>query len=251
MNRAGLKTAARQCIGDSFAKPYKTTFIYIVIVFAMNLVINTVSQGSVFDSAIVGNMADMDLMDMFGAGIFGAFPARAALIGAVNILGSLVLSVLAAGYCNFCLQMSRGSAKGFADISEALSHTVKIIWLTIIMNVYIFLWSMLFIIPGIVAAYRYSMAYYAMMNDPSLTASQALEASKQLTRGHKAELFVLDLSFIGWCLLASLTFGIMLIWIMPYMETTRAHAFNWLMSLRYPPAEDTYNDSGYQGPEIL
>ena len=110
---------------------------------------------------------------------------------------------------------------------------------------------MLFIIPGFVASYRYSMAYFALMNDPSLTASQALEVSKQITGGHKMELFILDLSFFGWHLLCSMTFGILYIWKLPYIQTTKAHAFNWLMSLRYPPADDTYNDVGYQGPEIL
>jgi len=227
------------------------TLIYFLIIGVINAVVTVVSGGTVFDSALLTNAMDMDLMDMFDAGILGAVSGRTALVMMVNILSTLVLAVLGAGFTNFCLKLSRGTAKGFGDISAALSYTGKLVWLTILINVYVCLWSMLFIIPGIVASYRYSMAYFALMNDPSLTASQALQVSKQITSGHKMELFILDFSFFGWHLLCSLTFGVLYIWILPYIETTKAHAFNWLMSLRYPPADDTYNDVGYQGPEIL
>lgn len=252
MNRIGLKAASRQCISDSTSKPYKTTLIYMVVVWVINLLVSAVSKGSVYDAAVMERLMDMDLMSMFEMGILGAMSGRAALVQMVNILSSLVLAVLGAGYSNFCLRLSRRTAGGFQDIAEALSYTARLIWLTILIYVYVFLWSLLFIIPGIVAAYRYSMAYYALMNDPSLSASQALAVSKQITRGHKMELFTLDLSFIGWSFLCAMTFGILNIWIMPYMETTKAHAFNWLMSLRYPPADPVGgDDDGYQGPEIL
>lgn len=251
MNRTGLKEASKQCIRDSSCQPYVATLIYFLIMWAINAVVSAVSTGTVFDAAFMEKAMDMDLMDMFEVGILGAVSGRTVLVQLVNILSSLVLAVLGAGFTNFCLKLSRGTAKGFSDISAALSYTGKLVWLTIIMNVYIFLWSLLFVIPGIIAAYRYSMAYFALMNDPNLTASQAMEVSKQITNGHKMDLFVLELSFLGWHLLCSLTFGILYIWKLPYIETTKAHAFNWLMSLRYPPADDTYDDSGYQGPEIL
>lgn len=251
MNRNGLKEASKQCIRDSSCHPYAATLIYFLIVWVINAVVSAVSSGTIFDAAFVEKAMDMDLMDMFEAGVLGAMTGRTVLVQVVNILGYLILAVLGAGFTNFCLRLSRGTAKGFSDISAAMSYTGKLIWLTILINVYVFLWTLLFVIPGIIASYRYSMAYFALMNDPDLTASQALEVSKQITSGHKMELFVLDLSFFGWHLLCSLTFGILYIWKLPYIETTKAHAFNWLMSLRYPPVNDTYDDSGYQGPEIL
>lgn len=246
-----MKEASKQCIRDCSCQPYVMTLIYFVIVWAINAVVTAVSSGSIFDAAFIESAVDMDLMDMFDSGILGAVSQKNSLVMMVNILSSLVLAVLGAGFSNFCLRLSRGCAKGFGDITEALSYTGKLIWLTILINVYVFLWSMLFVIPGIVASYRYSMAYYALMNDPRLSATQALEVSKQITSGHKMELFVLDWSFFGWHLLCNLTFGILYIWKLPYMETTKAHAFNWLMSLRYPPIDNGYDDSGYQGPEIL
>ena len=94
------------------------------------------------------------------------------------------------------------------------------ILLQIVMGIFVFLWSMLFIIPGIVAGYRYRFALYNLCDNPSIGVMEALNMSKAQTRGHKWELFVLDLSFIGWSILCSLTLGILSIWIMPYMQQT-------------------------------
>ena len=82
------------------------------------------------------------------------------------------------------------------------------------------LWSMLFVVPGIVKHYSYSMSFYVAADHPEYTWNQCMDESKRMTAGHKGELFVLDLSFIGWSLLCSLTLGILSIWIMPYMQQT-------------------------------
>ncbi len=247
MNRIGLKTASKQCIRDSSSRPYVTTFVYLVVCWIIEFLLSAVSSGSIFDSVALQNTVNIDLVDMFSSGLLGIRSSRTVLILLVNILTTLVLAVLEVGYSNYCLRLSRGSARGFGDIADALGQTGKIIWLTILINIYVFLWSLLFIIPGIVAAYRYSMAYFALMNDPSLSASEALALSRQITRGHKMQLFILDLSFLGWMLLCALTFGILYIWKMPYIYTTRAHAFNWLMSLSFPSS----GSGEYSGPDIL
>lgn len=83
-------------------------------------------------------------------------------------------------------------------------------------------WSLLFVIPGIVAAYRYSMATYIMAENPGMQATEAIERSKALMDGRKGDLFCLDLSFIGWALLATLTAGIGYLWLTPYMTVSRA-----------------------------
>ena len=76
---------------------------------------------------------------------------------------------------------------------------------------------MLFVIPGIVATYRYRFAYYNILTDSSLSAGEAIRLSCQQTAGMKGDLFVLDLSFLGWAILSWLTFGLLNIWLMPYM----------------------------------
>lgn len=90
----------------------------------------------------------------------------------------------------------------------------------------VFLWSLLFIIPGIVKSYSYSMAMYILAENKGMSAREAISRSKELMYGHKADLFVLQLSFIGWAILGSLTLGILYIWLVPYMSATYANFYN-------------------------
>lgn len=85
-----------------------------------------------------------------------------------------------------------------------------------------FLWSLLFIIPGIVAGYSYAMTSYILAENPELTASDAIEQSKQMMYGHRFQLFCLQLSFIGWDILATLAFGIGYLWLTPYKQAATA-----------------------------
>ena len=94
------------------------------------------------------------------------------------------------------------------------------------MAVFTFLWSLLLVIPGIIKAYAYSMSFYILADNPELTASEALAKSQSLMRGHKMELFILELSFIGWFFLIGLTFGLAAIYVAPYMEATMANFYN-------------------------
>ena len=99
---------------------------------------------------------------------------------------------------------------------------------TFLSGLYIFLWSLLFVIPGIVKTYAYSMSMFVLAENKGMSANECITASKEMTQGYKMELFVLDLSFIGWMLLGSITFGIAYIWVAPYMQATRANAYNTL-----------------------
>lgn len=89
-------------------------------------------------------------------------------------------------------------------------------------SLFTFLWSLLFVIPGIIAAYRYSMATYIMAENPTIAPTEAIERSKALMDGRKGDLFCLDLSFFGWALLTVLTAGIGALWLAPYMAVSRA-----------------------------
>ena len=90
---------------------------------------------------------------------------------------------------------------------------------------WIFLWSLLFFIPGIVKAYSYSMMFCVMAENKKIGAQKAMDISKILTRGHKADLFIMDLSFLGWMILCALSCGIGLIWLYPYMAMSKTHAY--------------------------
>ena len=97
------------------------------------------------------------------------------------------------------------------------------------MDIFIFLWSILFLIPGIIKSYEYRMIPYILSENPNISRKRAFEISKKMMHGNKWETFVLDLSFIGWYLLSTLTIGILSIfYVNPYVESTNAELYAFL-----------------------
>lgn len=90
------------------------------------------------------------------------------------------------------------------------------------------LWSLLFVVPGMIKAYSYSMAMYIWAENKEMGALEAIRKSKEMMDGHKMDLFVLGLSFIGWGLLTAVTFGIAGIYVIPYIEATTANFYRSL-----------------------
>ena len=118
--------------------------------------------------------------------------------------------------------------KAFSFSGKNLGLFGKTLIIYLLMNLYIFLWSLLLIVPGIIAAYSYRMVVYLVIDDPEIGISEALVQSKKMMYGYKAKLFYLDLSFIGWGLLCILTLGIGFLWLSPYMITSQAHFYEEL-----------------------
>ena len=98
---------------------------------------------------------------------------------------------------------------------------LKTIGLSLLIGLFTFLWSLLFIIPGIIMKISYSMSYYIMIENPEIEIREAINMSKKMMHGHKLEYFLLNLSFIGWSFLALFTFGIGYLWLIPYMQLTQ------------------------------
>lgn len=92
----------------------------------------------------------------------------------------------------------------------------------VLVNVFTVLWSLLFVVPGIIKALAYSQANYVIHDNPRLKGKEAIEISKRMTNGFKGDLFSMYLSFIGWYILVGLTGGILSIYVTPYVETTAA-----------------------------
>lgn len=97
-----------------------------------------------------------------------------------------------------------------------------------LMNLYIFLWGLLLIIPGIIKAYEYRYVPYILAEMPNLSPGEIITKSREMTKGHKWDIFVLDLSFIGWYLLGGLLFGIGIFFVDPYAEATNARLYTIL-----------------------
>lgn len=98
----------------------------------------------------------------------------------------------------------------------------------LLVTLFTFLWSLLFIIPGIVKSYSYAMTYFIKNDKPGITGQQAITESRNMMKGHKMELFLLDLSFIGWYIVGALCLGIGTLWVTPYHQTARAHFYEEL-----------------------
>lgn len=107
-------------------------------------------------------------------------------------------AVLGAGYILYTMNVAQGLITPYTTLFDGFLFAGKIILLEIVQYIFVFLWSLLFIIPGIIAGYRYRFALYNLCENPEMGVMEALNMSKAQTRGHKWELFVLDLSFLGW-----------------------------------------------------
>ncbi len=131
-----------------------------------------------------------------------------------------------------------GLARGRNDVKIEEMFTVgfsaqfgRNLVLGLLMNIFITLWSLLLFVPGIIKAYAYRMAIYIANDHPEYTWRQCLDESIKMTNGHKMELFVLDLSFIGWYIVGSLCLGVGMLWVVPYHMTSLANYYEALKGL--------------------
>lgn len=104
----------------------------------------------------------------------------------LSILTTLAEWILAAGFALYCMDIRRRERSEYAVLFDGFSFTGKIIALNIVINLFVFLWSMLFVFPGIIAYYRYSFALYNLYEDPEMDIMEALNLSKRQTQGYKS-----------------------------------------------------------------
>lgn len=154
------------------------------------------------------------------------------LVTFVSIMVGLLNVLLNAGYARYHLGIRRGEEMPYETLFDGFSFAGKLILLSIVQYLFIFLWSLLFVIPGIIAAYRYRFAVYNLCEDPEMGVMDAINMSKAQTNGFKWQLFVLDLSFLGWQILCGLTLGILYIWIQPYIFQTDIGYFQQIKSVK-------------------
>ena len=138
------------------------------------------------------------------------------------LLLSIVSMIWQAGYTIFIMNTVKKSGATFGNLLDGFSITLKLILLGFLRTLFITLWSLLFYFPGIIAAYRYRMSLYLLLDHPEMGVMECLRTSKQMMKGHKWECFVLDLSFIGWQLLSELPLigYFVSLWATPYIHTT-------------------------------
>ena len=160
-------------------------------------------------------------------GICGVIPAVGGLITLV-ITGPLALGLVVV-----FSKLVKGEKAEIVNVFDGFKNFVNSFLLYILISIFTFLWSLLFVIPGIVMGYAYSMSFYILKDNPELSANEARKQSIEMMRGNKWRLFCLDFSFIGWALLSILTFGILMLWVSPVMEASHAAFYE---SLKPAPA---------------
>lgn len=146
------------------------------------------------------------------------------LVGVLSTtgIGGLFTGLITFGFCAAFLAVIRTKTMKIENLFECTKNFGTVFVANILMGIYTFLWSLLFVIPGIVKSYSYAMTNYILIDNPNMTANEAITESRKMMDGHKAELFILDLSFLGWYILSCFTFGILLLYVDPYHMATRA-----------------------------
>ena len=172
VDRKQLKRDMKDLLADAQVSPRSMTVLYL----GLSLVLSMVDT-------LAGN-----------SGLLSTF---------LTILTSLLGMVLSAGFVLYCMAIRRGERAEFLTLFDGFSFVGKLIGLNIVMYFFITLWSMLFVVPCIIAAYRYRFALYNLYENPGISVFEALNMSKRQTYGYKSQLFMLDLSYLGWTLLAS------------------------------------------------
>lgn len=156
-------------------------------------------------------------------------------IASSTAVGGLLLSgILGVGLASFYLSLMRSQPFKIETMFDGFrENVVGNLLAGVLVYLFTFLWSLLFVIPGLVKSYSYSMTFYILKDHPEMSATDAITESRKMMNGNKWRLFCLDLSFIGWYLLSILTLGILALWISPYNMMARAEFYE---SLKPQPA---------------
>ena len=140
----------------------------------------------------------------------------------------LVQAPLTVGLALYALKFARKEETETNTLFEAFNHFGAFLGIFFLRALFEFLWSLLLIIPGIIKGLSYSMSFYLVSDHPKIGASNALNYSKKMTKGHKGEIFLLILSFSGWFILSFLTCGLGFLWLTPYFNITFALYYDQL-----------------------
>lgn len=228
LERAQYKQEARDLLRDARVSPSLLTLIYLVIL--------AVITGLDRYTSLPATVAYLQEMDPQQA---AALPPALlelsippAVSGFVSILGMMLSITLGAGMSLYHLGIRRRREMPLATLFDGFGMVGRVVVLGLLQNVLIYLGFLLLFVPGIVLAYRYRFAMYNLLENPELRPIAALRMSAAQTAGFKLELFLLDLSFLGWVLLFLLTFGIAGIWVLPYYQQTNVGYFQAIKSIR-------------------
>ena len=147
-------------------------------------------------------------------------------ISAVTYVGPIILTgPFLLGLAGTFLLTVRGQKPGVNNLFDGFKQFLGSFVAYLLVGIFTFLWTLLLIVPGIIAALRYSQTFFILKDNPELDGLAAINKSKELMKGHKGEFFVLQLSFIPWFLLGCITLGLGFIYVAPYYSLTIANYY--------------------------
>ena len=227
ISRAAIKANAKNQMKLAKPHPILVTMVYCIIIWVLNFLYNSIAGTLDAESAMYSMQVRQNgipnIMYQYRQG------GMEATAWAISVALSLMSSILGLGFTMYALKVSRFENAGTGTLFDGFTIFFKFLGLIIAEAVLVFLWSLLFVIPGIIAIYRYSMAVYIMIDNPDMSIMSCIRESKRMMQGRKAELFVLHLSFIGWQILAMIPF--VAFWVVPYAAVTEANYYNALLGL--------------------
>ena len=162
----------------------------------------------------------------------GVFAVIMAIVLVASIAMTFFSGIIETGYSKYNLVLIDGGDAGFNHLFGYFPRWKTLGTSALLRTLYVTLWSLLFIIPGIIAGYNYAMTPYILAEDPSVGPNEAIERSKRLMYGHRWQLFCLEFSFIGWNILCALSCGIGNIWLTPYRYAARADFYREISCTR-------------------
>lgn len=185
---------------------------------AVSLVTGLLTSSGGFTSRVELN----ETLSELGLSSFVSREVITVLLTVLVVMGLLALIVGGAvqlGLCTFHLNLINRREARFSNLFSQFHRLWDGFKMQFVINLFVFLWSLLLVIPGIIAAYRYAMVPYLKAEFPDLGVMDAMRESKRLMSGNKGRLFCLHMSFIGWVLLSTLTLGVGMLFVSPYMQS--------------------------------
>ena len=219
-NRQQVKEQAKQSMKRNYWKMFVVTLIASTLTGEKTTIIERVqdfaSNNHSYDSQPIFYSSNFEL-------IFYSFISVASILGILYTI--FIGNVIVVGNNGYFIKNHDENPELGEIFSGFKGNYLNVVKIMFLMDLKTLLWLLLFIIPGFVKAYEYSMIPYLLAENPNLSAPQAFSLSKQMTTGQKMDLFVLDLSFLGWIILGLICCGIGILFVLPYPEATRAEVY--------------------------
>jgi uncharacterized membrane protein len=220
-----LRAYARQQLQGVWGAMAFTFFIYTLIWIPCNIFTYLNSLLKAEEDGLLLNPIAINILNSLDRYMPDIVPSIPPIANVLTIAMLAASGPFALGFAGFFLKRIRGEVIGIENIFDGFTRFFPSLLLMFFTCVFSALWGLLLVIPGIVKAFGYSMAFYIMYDNPEIKPLEALKKSQIMMKGYKLKLFLLALSFIGWMILASLPFGLGFLWLNPYMYLSFANFY--------------------------